>query len=305
MWRFRGDESRRRRGCDADVPRRSASRRRRGCDVEIPWRRASAAATRTFRGDEPRGAAAAATRTFRGDQPRAAGTTTGTRRRRRARRGPTSTSRDRAEILSVGPGLAPSFERTAPAVRRRKSRSKRPQLGRHRSSRTGGSSRTASASRRRTAGTASTIARTTSRTTSSSRRESSRTGPSTSTSSPRFDPRSTRWALSAASSRRRAASSGSSTGGRAETFRLGRLVSTECPRRSRGVAANRRYGYTRHLARSPRYAGQAKNRVGVEAYAEGLIGDLYPDLASFCLDARFVSDVLDGSNDVATDGWRS
>merc|ERR1712129_493230 len=42
-----------------------------------------------------------------------------------------------------------------------------------------------------------------------------------------------------------------------------------------------------------KYAGQAKNRVGVEAYAGGLIEDLYPALTSFCLDARFVSDVLD------------
>ena len=47
------------------------------------------------------------------------------------------------------------------------------------------------------------------------------------------------------------------------------------------------------------------NRVGVEAYAEGLVRDLYPAMTAFGFEARFVSDVLDGGNDQHCDGWRS
>ena len=47
------------------------SRRRRGCDVDIPWRRVdAAAATWIFRGDKSRRAAAAATRILLGDESR-------------------------------------------------------------------------------------------------------------------------------------------------------------------------------------------------------------------------------------------
>ena len=49
--RFRGDESRRRRGRDVDIPR--GSRRRRGRDVDIPWERVAAPPMRTFRGGGP------------------------------------------------------------------------------------------------------------------------------------------------------------------------------------------------------------------------------------------------------------
>ena len=82
-WKVRGDESRRRRGRDVDIPWRrdaapprprrgqSVETRRRGRDADIPrprgrdadspWRRDAAAATRTVRGDE---SPAAATWTF-------------------------------------------------------------------------------------------------------------------------------------------------------------------------------------------------------------------------------------------------
>ena len=49
-WIFREDESRRRRGCDADIP--WGSRRRRGCDADIPW------ASRRRRDPPPRKASA-------------------------------------------------------------------------------------------------------------------------------------------------------------------------------------------------------------------------------------------------------
>ena len=63
-WKFRGDESRRRRGCDADILRRrvaatpwlrrgNSAETRRGDAVDIRWRR-DAATPWTFRGDETR-----------------------------------------------------------------------------------------------------------------------------------------------------------------------------------------------------------------------------------------------------------
>lgn len=53
-----------------------------------------------------------------------------------------------------------------------------------------------------------------------------------------------------------------------------------------------------------KYAGPARNRVGIEAYATGLVGDLYPDMTDLSFEARFVSDYLDGSSAHAADGWR-
>ena len=53
-----------------------------------------------------------------------------------------------------------------------------------------------------------------------------------------------------------------------------------------------------------KYMGPARNRVGVEAYATGLVGDLYPEMTSLTFEARFVSDYLDGSSAHAMDGWR-
>ena len=53
-----------------------------------------------------------------------------------------------------------------------------------------------------------------------------------------------------------------------------------------------------------KYMGPARNRVGVEAYATGLVGDLYPEMTSLSFEARFVSDYLDGSSAHAMDGWR-
>lgn len=48
-----------------------------------------------------------------------------------------------------------------------------------------------------------------------------------------------------------------------------------------------------------KYTGLAKNRVGIEAYATGLVEDLYPDLTDLTFDARFVSDYQDGSLEIA------
>ena len=46
-----------------------------------------------------------------------------------------------------------------------------------------------------------------------------------------------------------------------------------------------------------KYTGLAKNRVGIEAYATGLVRDLYPELETLTFDARHVSDYQDGSYD--------
>ena len=46
-----------------------------------------------------------------------------------------------------------------------------------------------------------------------------------------------------------------------------------------------------------KYTGLAKNRVGIEAYATGLVKELYPELETLTFDARHVSDYQDGSYD--------
>ena len=53
-----------------------------------------------------------------------------------------------------------------------------------------------------------------------------------------------------------------------------------------------------------KYLGQAKNRVGMEAYATGLVRDRYPELETLTFEARHVSDYLDGADVTECDGWR-